>query len=163
MPPRIQRGKRLPFSDKYKGELIEKLILDKPDFIAWLLAKPRLAQFTTTYEHVDACIKAFDAAPFTSACYGKRNERRCTEPVVRASLRPPSPDPYFWCATCSPTQRGAEGVLTIRTYREALGYVRDFCGGRRGDFRFLVKALYKAKGLAGRKSEEKILEFFHGA
>lgn len=155
------RGMSLPFG-KYKGELVEKIVLTHPDYIAWLLNQPSLPQYKFVLEHINWCIQIFNSKPFTDRQCS--SYRPCSNPVTRISLYKHNPSPYYWCQSCDPYSSGAIGnVLTlVRTYQEALNYVEFVCGSKKSIYENLIQTMHNAKGLTGRRTTEKILAFFHG-
>lgn len=77
--------------------------------------------------------------------------------------RQPKAPPMYWCDECDPYSEGSGKPLTIvRTYTGALQYVADWCKGQAGAFRALIRSMQEAKGLSGRKTADKIVNFFHG-
>lgn len=75
------RGLAMPFGE-HKGELIERLILDRPDHISKLLRQHKLPEYAEVYEHIRWCISIFDSKPFMEDCKG----RGCLRPVTRVSV-----------------------------------------------------------------------------
>ena len=70
----------------------------------------------------------------------------------------------FWCNNCNPDQMGTlyGRIQIIETYLDALKHVRNYCQGRKGDYRNLIRSIAQAKGLGKRVGEERAREFFGG-
>jgi len=151
----------IPFG-RYKGTIVEKIMINQPGYIDWLLREGLDDKFKYLLEHINLCIMRFDNKPFAKQCMGTENKVRCGNIATRISLYPGNLTTYFWCDQCNPYQFGAQkGLAIISTYRDALDYVHYHCGNSNPDFRFLIKQLSELKGLTGRKTSNNILSFFH--
>jgi|WetSurMetagenome_2_1015567.scaffolds.fasta_scaffold39614_2 hypothetical protein len=163
MAKNIIRGLPLPFK-KFKGKHIENIMITHPGYIDWLLREEINDKFGYIIDHINYCIQRFDNRPYTIQCFGTNmtTGERCEKPISRLSLYSDNLEPYFWCSDCDPYQTGAMKALTIvRNYKEALDFIHNFCGNSNPDFQFLIEKISNAKGLTGRRTNEKILSFFH--
>jgi hypothetical protein len=144
---------------KHKGKLMEVLVLKQPEYIHWVLDKPGATDGLLAMKNeAKKLVQAFDKKPYQVRCHG------CKKPASRLSVHG-NTDPMWWCDSCDPYQQGAaDGKLQIfRTYSAALSYVQFFCAGRASDYRDLVKAMARAKGLPARVDDSQAEAFFHEA
>jgi len=74
----------------------------------------------------------------------------------------PSAFPMYWCDECKPDPTGVlEGrIQIVETYMDALNHVDNYCGGKKGDYNFLIRAFAQAKGLPGRVGRAQAQTFF---
>ena len=58
----------------------------------------------------------------------------------------------FWCNNCSPDEVGTYNgkIQIIETYVDALNHVTNYCQGRKGDYRSLIRSIAQGKGLSKR-------------
>ena len=99
----------------------------------------------------------FDRKTFLRKCTG------CKEKLaIRASFCDDNSIPWWWCNECEPdlieTLKGKIDIVI--TYTQAFNYIRNYCGGRKGDFNYLIHLLAEAKGLPKRVGEKQAKEFF---
>lgn len=152
---------QFPFG-KHKGTNIEKIMINHPGYIDWLLRKGLDSKFKYIIEHINFCILRFDNKVFLKNCMGIEKKVRCSNIATRISLYPDNLTAYIWCDQCNPYQFGAQkGLTIISTYKEALDYVHYYCNNSNPDFKYLIKQLSELKGLTGRKTTNNILSFFH--
>lgn len=128
---------------KFAGKTTQLLVLKEPQYVHWLLKSnpsgPLLAAKTQIIKH----IAAFDGRPFTTGCFA------CKSPACRCTVYDKTVSPMWWCGVCDPYQQGAHTgkLIVLKTYREALSYVEWHCAGQTTDYRELIKAVSRAKGL----------------
>jgi hypothetical protein len=145
---------------KHAGESVAEVVLKHADYCKWLLDKDD-ASGVLERMRVEAqrLISIFDSKPILGSCNGSG----CAKRSVRFSAyRGNSELPHWWCETCSPYLAGAsQGKLTIiKTYRDALDHVESTCGGTRGGYSEIIRAMAIAKGLPKRSGEKQIGDFF---
>jgi hypothetical protein len=142
-----------------KGKPMELLVLKEPKYIHWVLDKPGVTDGLLAIKNeAKRLTQVFDKKPYQVRCQG------CKKPATRLSVHG-NTDPMWWCDSCDPYQEGAaDGKLQIfRTYSSALSHVELFCGSRASDYRDLIKAIARAKGLPARVGEAHAEAFFHKA
>ena len=164
MPPLQldERGTPMPFG-KYSGrKSIEELILFRPEYIWWLTTETKLPWNHEASLAINCCIRAFDDRPLVVLCQGACGKEPCRQRATRAFLLDGSLAPYFFCDGCDPQllYPRCRPVL-INGDRSALHLSQYLGSGLRCEFRNLVKALFEAKGLVGRKTRQRILDFLH--
>lgn len=147
----------------HKGKLIETVIIRYPDFINWFDGLEHHSGFQSLYDYIDECIEIFDNKPYTISCKGKVNGDPCLRPPTYASVYRRTADPVFWCDECNPCQLGAteEKLSRVSSYREALNHVTAQAQTRE-NYRLIIRRMAEAKGLTGKRTDEKILHFFYG-
>lgn len=146
----------------HKGKSIEAVVIKYPDYVQWLARQPESPGFRWLYQHIESCIEAFDAKPYSDAgCTGRRAIGGCDRSVVRYSLYRNSCDPVFWCDECDPYQVGAStGSLSIyQDYNDLMNHAAGM-GASRPMKRNAIRILAEAKGLIGNLTERKLADFF---
>lgn len=158
----LHTGTTIPFG-RHNGKLIGSVIICHPDYIHWIDCQPSDPDYQWLYEAIDECIELFDTKPFTIPCAGRKDGKLCTKPVAQASAYQYSADLAFWCNDCDPSQKSAPSYkLTIlETYRRALLHV-SMNMTTRESYRRIIKQLTGAKGLIGKRTDDKILNFLYG-
>lgn len=141
----------------HKGKSMEELVLKEPAYVHWLLEQTPSGALLAMKNEAKQLIAKFDAKPYVVPCF-----ERCSRPATRLSVYLSNLAPYWWCSDCDPYGQGAsDGKLQIlRTYVAALSHVQFFCGGKKADYRALIKDMAKAKGLPARVGEAQLKEFF---
>jgi hypothetical protein len=131
----------------HKGETAEFVLLTSPYYVAecvlTLFPNPLLRSLTTEFERL---ISIFDAKPILKRCHGQG----CEDKATRVSIcRDNIAMLQWWCDACDPCQTGAARgrIQIVRTYREALLHVQQFCNDRKRDYWEFVGELARAKGL----------------
>lgn len=142
----------------HSGEHMEVLMLNRPDYINWLLPYDAKLPLAVMKEEALRLVQVFDAKPFRTPC----STSGCTQPVTRWSVYKHGLAPICWCADCDPHSLGAQvGKLRIgRTYRDALAHVTSNYGERRADFKTIIRRLAMTKGLGQRVDDLKAIAFF---
>jgi hypothetical protein len=148
---------KMPFG-KYKGQLVEKIILVHPDYIAWLCRQKRYSKFEFLYKHIDRCIEIFDNKPFS----GVRG--RGTRPVKYMTFLAGSPTPFFWCDKCD-IRKCVPGdvydrLIVVDTYMDAVDFIKFNTPRTKHMYKILMKHLCTAKGLDGILTKKRVLSFF---
>jgi hypothetical protein len=145
---------------KYRGKSVEWLVLKAPDYLKWILEQPdSTCNLASVKTEALRLISLFDAKQITKPCLGSN----CSKAAIQFTAYQGNPYLiYAWCDTCDPYQQGASpGKLTfIKTYRDALNYVKRDGGGRSSDYKGAIKKIAMAKGLPARSSEAQMKEFF---
>lgn len=140
-----------------KGELVEKLLIDDPGYVRWMLDQQSPSRpMAAVVRHISKCLGNFNARKFVRTCAAKK----CGKTATRASLYAGVPSPMFWCETCDPYQAGASGGLVIvKTYEAAVAHVSSHGGTK--DWRSdVVDALLTAKGLPKPRRAARLIAFF---
>lgn len=141
----------------HKGKPMEELVLKEPAYVHWLLGQAPSGPLLTMKNEARRLIAKFDSKPYVVKCF-----ERCGRTGTRLSVYGDSIAPYWWCDACDPYGLGANaGKLQIfGTYGAALDHVQFFCGGKKTDYRALIKDMAKAKGLPARVGEVQLKSFF---
>jgi hypothetical protein len=145
---------------KYQGKSVEWLVLNKPDYVKWVLEEPTRPGSALASAKAEALrlISIFDAKPILKPCNG------CSRTAIRFTGYQGNPWCYYaWCETCDPYHRSGavEWKLTvIRTYKEALNFIKQRCDGRRGEYRLAINTIAILKGFPERSSPAGIRKFF---
>ena len=163
MTSKVKKKRRtlydLPFG-KYRGKSVEWLVLNKPDYVKWVLEEPTRPGSALASAKAEALrlISIFDAKPILKPCSGSN----CSRTAIRfTGYQGNSYTLYEWCETCDPYElSGAvEWKLTvIRTYKDALNFIKEHCDGR--GYRLAINAIAMAKGFPERSSPARIKKFF---
>jgi hypothetical protein len=104
-------------------------------------------------------VMKFDKKPFVEACAS----HNCNNIATRASLYRNNVFPMWWCDECDPDPIGVlEGrIQIVETYMGTLNRVKNYCGGKKGDYKYLIRAFaHQAKGLPKRVGEAQAQAFF---
>jgi hypothetical protein len=142
---------------KHKDLQIERVMVDEPAYVLWMLNQDDASgSLARARLHIEARIRSFDARRFVNKCHVSG----CTRPVKRYSLTSDIVAPYFWCKSCDPYSSGvAVGLRILKGgYLEALRYVEQHTQQTQ-DYRALVRALAKAKGLRSPATAARLEEF----
>ena len=149
----------MPFG-KYAGKLIERLILTDPYYMDWVMGFDE-DERGWVQDHIAKCIKNFNSKPFVVECCG--NGTPCNNQVVLLSFYKFSevaqaPIPY--CKECYLHEASETGYF-VRTYEHALELARDMYRGTKVDLKIILDHLCWAKGLLGRRTDERLIQFFN--
>jgi len=145
---------------KYGGKSVEQIMFTDPSYIDWILNKQSLTgPLERAKLHIGSLIKKFDAKPFIKV---KCRSGTCNNSVTEFTVYFNNIAPVWWCSTCDPYQLGATpGKLqTLTDYKSALRHVKIYCGGRKPDFKKIIKTIAQAKGIPARVTEVQAQEFF---
>jgi len=149
---------------KHPGEYIEEIMIKDPEYIHWLEKKEKIDKFQDIYNHINQCIEIFDNKPFIDKCYGKLNGNPCNQQATRISFIPESTNPHFWCDNCDNRSQLldlADDLIYVKTYREAVQFVKCYCSDRKYEYQNIISVMLKAKGFKGDLSVKNILSFFY--
>lgn len=140
------------------GEHMEVLMLNRPDYINWLLPYDAKLPLAVMKEEALRLVQVFDAKPFRTSC----NTSGCNQPATRWSVYKDGLAPICWCADCDPHGLGAQvDKLRIgRTYRDALAHVTRNCGKKQAGFKTIIRHLAMTKGLGQRVGDRHAIAFF---
>ena len=146
---------------KYRGKSVEWLVLNRPDYVKWVLEEPTRPGSALASAKAEALrlISIFDAKPILKPC-----TRKCLIPASRFTGYQGNPWCYYaWCETCDPYRlSGTVGwkLTIVRTYKDVLNFIERRCDGRRGEYRLAINAIAMAKGFPDRSSPARLKEFF---
>jgi hypothetical protein len=144
---------------RHRGMPVERLVVTQADYVDWMLGvQDPSPSLKDARDEVIPLLRRFDRIPFQVQCEGCE----CTQAATRCAVYVGTASPSFWCGACNPYQQGASrGKLRIvRTYAEALVYVRCECGNKRQPKRDLVRALATGKGLGKPATAAVLSRFF---
>ena len=145
---------------KHSGKSVEMLLLKEPQYLGWMLTqKDARGVLKQAQDHARKKIAEFNGKPFTKKCGG----HLCSEVATRCTVYLNNvTDPRWWCEDCNPYQAGANAgkLQSLKTYSDAYQHVGIYCSGRVSDYRAIILAMAKAKGLPARVGEKQALEFF---
>lgn len=151
----------IPFG-KYRGKSVEWLVLKAPDYLKWVLEQAApTGPLAAVKSQALRLISLFDAKPILKPCSGSN----CSKTAIRFSAYQGVPfGMYAWCETCDSYRLGAAPwkLTDIKTYSDALKFVRQHCDGRGPEYRAAIDTIARAKGFPDRSSEPRIHKFFHG-
>jgi hypothetical protein len=144
---------------EYRGRSVEWLVLKRPDYVKWILDQP-----TPTWPLADVksevlrLISIFDAKAILKPC-----GRNCLVSV--SGFEAYDGNPYMlWpvCDMCDPCQNGPAPwkLSVIRTYNDALNFIKQHCDGRGSEYRLAINTIAVAKGFPERSSPARIRKFF---
>ncbi len=146
---------------KYKGKLLEYVMIAKPDYISWLLkANASNKAMILLQAEAKSLVKIFDGKPFINKCQA---HGRCTNPVTRCTVYEGNPTPYWWCADCDPHQHGAiVGKLkSVSKYREAISKAHLSFIDNLTDRTTIIRSFARAKGFPdGNVTAKRAQKFF---
>jgi len=144
---------------KYKWQTAQELMLKVPTYIDWLAREPCKEGFEQFQRALQELLQIFDSKPFVAvSCHGIQVDgTRCRKPVTRAAVCGTVLPPKWFCDECHVSY----GFVPIKTFREAMAYLRSV--GARTEFTAIeiVRYLAMAKGLTKPFTQKKILDFFH--
>ena len=145
----------MPFK-KYKGEIVQNLILRKADYIDWLRKKSELDRFEWLYDGIAELVKKFDDTPIIDGCCGKVDGMPCQRQATRFSFYWGRTDPMCWCEECDPLQTGADRtrLYVLSDYYTALQLVGMHSKSRKAK-RDVIKEMAQAKGLIQRRARRR--------
>ena len=143
---------------KNKGKTVECLIINDPDYISWLLRADANGEVRKAQLYAGSLMRIFDAKPLRKKCDGCN----CSAIATRATFYTGNVHPYWWCDNCDPSDQGANpgNLHVVKTYLDALAYVECFCGGRKRDYRHVVRLFALLKGFPARSSKNSCEIFF---
>ncbi|HPG46907.1 MAG TPA: hypothetical protein PKW76_14620 [bacterium] len=152
---------RMIFGKKHRGKLIERLILTEPYYIDRFMELELHPKYHWIQAHIAKCIKNFNNKPFVVQCCG--NDTPCNNQVVLLSFYKFSevaqaPIPY--CKECYLHEASKTGYF-VRTYEHALELARDMYRGTKVDLKIILDHLCWTKGLLGRRTDERLIQFFN--
>jgi hypothetical protein len=136
-------------------------VLKNPGYVVWLLGQ-RTGDLREARRLVIQLFRLFNSRPFFMPCRGSGCRNRAT----RCSLSRGSVKPRWWCDSCDPQQQHGSSPANleiVRTYREAIRYVKMHCRGFKGPLKTLIRAMARGKGLADRVGEREAEDFFCGS
>jgi len=143
---------------KYKGKLVETIVLKEPDYVLWLLNQNDASvPLAAVLNETKRLINIFDKKDFQQKCFGcDQNATYCTAYTDNVT------SPYWWCNKCNPYQSGAiAGKLqSVRSYQDAIRYVHFNCNANKAALKLLIKIMSEAKGLPERARDNNVKEFF---
>jgi hypothetical protein len=144
---------------EYRGRSVEWLVLKRPDYVKWILDQPAPTwPLAGVKSEALRLISIFDAKPILKPCNG------CSRTAIRFTGYQGNPWCYYaWCETCDPyhLSGAVEWKLTvIRTYKDALNFIKQRCDGRRGEYRLAINTIVILKGFPERSSPARLKEFF---
>ena len=145
--------------EKHKGRSVEMVIIKDPQYVKWVLETTNVSgPLLSVREEMIRLLNVFDGKVLTKKCQGLD----CNNVATGASVYKDNPNPMWWCNECDPYEHGAlPGRLQIiETYVDALNHVRNYCKGRKSDYRDLIRSIAMAKGLGKRVGQEQAQEFF---
>lgn len=154
-------GRNLGYG-KHWDQPIEKLLLVEPLSIYQLFCigelhrHPHLARAQRIASEL---ISAFDAKPLEHEwCGGKvGGSYGCQKPPQHATLNIKGKKLVFWCEDCLPQ---AEGMIPIGSFFELMNHLVSEPGFDDTALRSLMRQYREAKGLSGRLTERKVLDFY---
>jgi hypothetical protein len=139
---------------------VELVVLKHPKYVRWMISKQdATGSLARARTHAQSKITKFDAKPFTTTCEG----RHCKNQATRCTVYSDNvTDPHWWCEECDPYQTGANAgkLQSLRTYAAACHHVELYCSSRLSDYKAIITAMAKAKGLPARVGEKEAGEFF---
>jgi len=144
---------------KHQGLSVEKLVLQEPGYVSWMLSQPApTGPMGPASDEARSLVAVFDDKPFAARCCGEG----CANRATRCVLYVGTSDFTLWCDHCDPYSLGADpGKLTlIRGYYDAINYVMTWCGNRKSSLGLLIRDLARAKGLPLRVGPEQAHAFF---
>jgi hypothetical protein len=142
---------------KYKGRLLEEIILVDPRYIGWMLdvEKPDW-KLRHLIEEVSRLAGIFDQKPMIHNC------AECGKPATKLSIAEKGYEIRYWCDSCTPKALGGYGmkVDVVRDYVSALNLELD------SPAEYFqpdppLHALAYAKGLRKRASEGELEAFYN--
>lgn len=142
---------------KHEGKSVELLVLKEPDYIKWVVGQEATGPLLAVQREANRLIRVFDSKPFVAKCLKcKRND------ATRVSLYQGKSDPYWWCDKCNPLSRGADPskIRIAIGYEGLLYHVECTCGGRKSDYRNVVRKVAELKGLPKRVGDAQSSAFF---
>jgi hypothetical protein len=145
---------------KHKGKSVEWLVLNKPDYVKWVLELPApYGALAAIKSQALRLISLFDSKHIVKPC----TNRNCSRAAIQFSGYKGNPWCYYaWCDTCDPYRAGAAPwkLTIIKTYTDALKFIQRHCDGRRSDYRLAIDTIARAKGFPERSSPPRIRKFF---
>lgn len=144
---------------KHKGKTVERLVLQEPGYINWLLRQEALGKMSEVQLHAQNLVSMFDMKQITATC----SASGCNRPAVLCTVYSGNVHQIqWWCDQCNPCQLGASAskVQIVRTYKDAELHVDGYCRRRKSALQTLVKEIAEAKGLPGRVTEKAADAFF---
>jgi hypothetical protein len=119
---------------KHRGKSVEWLVLKAPDYLKWILEQSApTGNLASVKAEALRLVLLFDGKQITKECCGSN----CRNTAIQFTAYVGNPSLiYAWCDTCDPYQLGATRwkLRFIKTYEEALNYVKRDCDGRRSDY-----------------------------
>lgn len=138
----------------HAGKSTELVVLKFPDWVQFYIQNNRNSRVGG---ELVSLIRRFDELEFAKKCF------QCKSRATRSSLYAGNAeDAMYWCDECDPYSLAApQGKLVLITkYNEALGFVANRCGDKRGEKRDVIRRLAEAKGLPKRLGEKSAAQFF---
>ena len=153
-PQRRKRGLTIPIG-RHKDRFVEWVVLSDPEHISYLLNN-RLPELDCLHDHIEWCMKRFDKRPFLP---GSCDTDGCERPSHCVYYQPVRHFTLTFCEECVPEDGK---YLPLYGYSDILRLPGAMpMRLPKGELTEIVKKIYRAKGLTGRKTEKAILSFFH--
>jgi uncharacterized protein (DUF3820 family) len=147
----------IPFG-KYRGKSVEWLVLNRPDYVKWVLEQPApTGPLAALKADALRLVSIFDAKPIVTLC------KNCQKTATRFTGYAGNPYMFYaWCETCDCFNTGAVSwkLVITKTYVDTLNFAHLHCEGLRSDYRRAINAIAMAKGFPERSSAARIKQFF---
>jgi hypothetical protein len=146
---------------RHKGMSLEVLVLQHPDYAAWMLFKESAnCMLAEARGEARRLIQIFDERPFVAGCQGQDPD--CDRPATRGSVYKGTTGTFWWCDECDPYQMGASPrkLEIVRSYTDVIYFVEAFCDASKNALKALISEMAEAKGLPTRVDENQAAAFF---
>ena len=144
---------------KYYGRSVEWLIVEDPAYVDWLLGCPSpRGRMRLVCDEARRLIASFDSKPILVQCEGKDCNALATRLIMCCGVTRPT----YLCLTCNPRNPMLPSSLAdIRTYQEAIQFIKAVWFGNKRAMRELIGLMVKAKNPTQRAHEERSEMSYH--